>query len=69
MHRRYSNDPRWIIARRPGTDLNGRSFRKGERVYYYPGSRQILAGEAGEQAAAEFSAAAADEDFYTRGRG
>jgi hypothetical protein len=60
----YSNDPRWITAKFPGTDKNGRAFAKGERVFYYPNGRVIVAGEAAEQAAREFEASAMDECVY-----
>lgn len=62
---RYSQDPRWIIARYAGKDTNGRAFTKGERVFYYPNGKKIVSGEAAEQASRDFDAAAFDEDFMS----
>lgn len=64
---RYSGDPYWTTAKYPGTDANGRPFRKGDRVFYYPRTKTILTGDAAERASAEFDAAAFDEDFGYRG--
>ena len=62
---RYSYDPRWITAKYPGTDMHGHLFAKGARVYYYPRTRQIVAGETAEQADRDFQAAAFDEAQIT----
>lgn len=64
---RYSGDPYWLTAKYPGVDNKGRPFKKGERVFYYPRTKTILTGEDAERAAAEFEAAAFDEDFGYRG--
>lgn len=61
----YSNDPRWISAKYAGTDINGRAFAKGERVFYYPSTRTIVSGAAAEQASREFESAAMDEAFMS----
>ena len=37
--------------------------KRGDRVFYYPLTKTILAGEAAEQASADFEAASFDEDF------
>ena len=47
---RYRIDARWITAKCPGTDANGRRFDKGERVFYFPALREIISGERAEQA-------------------
>lgn len=60
----YSNDPRWIIARRAGVDARGQKFDAGDTVYYYPLTKVILTGEAAKQAAREFQAALDDEVSY-----
>lgn len=65
---RYSGDPRRIIAKYPGVDSKGRSFKKGEEVTYYPRTKTIISGVEGEQAYRDFLSAAADEDVYM-GRG
>jgi hypothetical protein len=62
MMTRYAKDPRWLTARWDGTDANGRAFKKGERIFYYPNGRSTLSGEAAEQAARDFEAEAQDEE-------
>jgi hypothetical protein len=57
----YRNDPRWIVAKYAGKDRNGVPFAKGDRVFYYPSTKTMLAGEAAEQAARDFEAACFDE--------
>jgi hypothetical protein len=59
--KRYNNDPCWITAKWPGKDANGLAFSRGERVFYYPLTKTILAGEAAKQASADFEAACFDE--------
>lgn len=58
-----SLDPRWIVARFPGRDINGREFKKGERVFYYPNGKTIVSGDAAETAARDFAAARDDESM------
>lgn len=65
--RSRGRDPYWITAKYAGKDAKGTPFRKGERVFYYPNDRSILAGKNAEQAAAEFQAAADDERTYNYG--
>ena len=62
---RYSYDPRWITAKYAGTDTHGTKFGKGDRVYYYPRTKQIVAGETAEQADRDFQAAVFDEAQIT----
>jgi hypothetical protein len=57
----YAKDPRFIIAKFAGTDTNGQAFGKGARVFYYPSTKTIIAGEAAAQAARDFEAAKSDE--------
>lgn len=59
-----SKDPRWINSKFDGNDRNGTPYKKGERVFYYPLTRVILAGAAAEQAARDFAAAVADEGGF-----
>ena len=44
----YRNDPRWITAKWPGKDREGAEYKKGARVFYYPLTKTIVAGEAAE---------------------
>ena len=60
----YAGDPRRIIAKYPGVDSKGRSFKKGEEVTYYPRTKTIISGVEGEQAYRDFLSMAADEDAY-----
>lgn len=69
MAARYSRDPYWITAKYPGVDRNGRPFKKGERVFYYPIDRTIISGPEAQAAAEDFEAAAFDEDFGYRAAG
>lgn len=64
---RYSQDPYWMTAKYAGKDKDGTPFKKGDRVFYYPKGKVILAGKAAEQAAAEFQAAVDDERTYNQG--
>ena len=59
--RSYSNDPRWMTARYPGTDAKGSPFKAGDRVFYYPSSKTVYAGENAEAAARDFEAQSFDE--------
>jgi hypothetical protein len=64
---RYSNDPRWIKAKRSGRDDEGKPFRAGEKVLYYPLTKTFMTGKKAEQAWREFEAAREDELLMTRG--
>jgi hypothetical protein len=57
-------DPYWMTAKYPGKDKDGKPFKKGEKVFYYPRTKTILTGPEAEKAAREFASAASDEDFY-----
>jgi hypothetical protein len=61
---RYRNDPRWIKAKYPGIDMDGKPFKRGEMVFYYPKTKDFLTGAAAEKASRGFDSAAEDEDFY-----
>lgn len=64
----YNGDPYWMTAKFPGTCAKtGEPFKRGDRVFYYPRERKCYAGAAGEAAAADFAACAADEEFMTGG--
>lgn len=57
-------DPYWMTAKYPGKDQDGKPFKKGDKVFYYPRTKTILTGDKAEKAAREFGAMAADEDMY-----
>ena len=61
--RSYSGDPRWITAKHDGVDKKGTPIKRGDRVFYYPNSNTIFAGEAAEAAARDFQAAVQDDYF------
>jgi len=64
---RYARDPRWLITRWPAKDGAGNFIPKGTRVFYYPATKAMLTGDAAEQAARDFAAAANDESFMNGG--
>lgn len=41
----------------------GEPFKAGERVFYYPSTKQTFAGDAARDASADFQACAEDEAF------
>lgn len=57
-------DPYWLTAKYPGKDKNGKPFKKGEKVFYYPKTKTILTGPEAEKAAKDFDSASFDEDVY-----
>jgi len=61
---RYARDPYWMVAKYPGKDKNGKPFRAGERVFYYPLTKTVLMGAEAEKAARDFAAHAFDEDGF-----
>lgn len=61
---RYSGDPMWIKARRPGVDVNGKPFKRGAEVLYYPSTKSIISGKEAEQAWREFEAARGRRDVH-----
>jgi hypothetical protein len=64
----YRNDPRWINLRYRAVCAKCRAeLKPGERAFYYPKGRDIFCDGpvgCGRDAAADFTAAAEDEDFY-----
>ena len=61
---KYKGDPYWTVARFNSVDSIGRPVKKGDRIFYYPKTKTVLTGAEADAASAEFSASAADEDFY-----
>jgi len=55
-------NPYWMTVRYAGKDKNGKPFKRGDRVFYYPNTRTCLTGEEAEQAARAFEAARSDDD-------
>lgn len=60
---RFPRDPYWTTAKFNSTDSAGRPVKKGDRIFYYPGTRTVLTGAEAEKASREFACAAADEAF------
>lgn len=62
---KYRGDPRWITTLYPDKCARcGRQIAQRERAFYYPIGRAVYcdAPSCGEEASAEFFAAASDED-------
>ena len=60
---RYKGDPRWITVRYAGQCAKCEvRIARGERAYYHPTTRTMACRACGEKQAAEFQAAAWDED-------
>lgn len=64
---RYSRDPYWLTARRPGICAGPRCtdpIKTGDRIFYYPIGKQTFVGSCAESAARDFASAASDEEGY-----
>lgn len=51
---RYRGDPYWKRAKGEGTSPDGIPYAKGERVFFYPRTGAIYAGDGAARASAEF---------------
>ena len=51
---RYRGDPYWKRAKADGVGVDGTAYKRGERVFYYPRTGAIYAGDAAQRASAEF---------------
>jgi hypothetical protein len=60
-------DPYWMTAKYAGKAQDGTPFKKGDKVFYYPATKTILAGAAADKAARDFQAAVDDERQYNYG--
>jgi hypothetical protein len=61
----FSNDPRWILTRRPGTcGKCHREYPSGTRAFYYPLGKKTYYTVCAALAAQDF-AAAADDDIVS----
>lgn len=58
---RYNGDPYWKRAKADGTGTDGTPYHRGDRVFFYPRSGATYAGDAANQASAEFEELAAIE--------
>lgn len=56
-------DPHWMVAKYAGRDKNGKTFKKGEKVFYYPQTKTILTGADAQQASRDFDAVRFDEGY------
>ncbi len=66
----YSGDPYWTHARfQSQCPRCHTTIRKGDRIFYYPRHKHALCESCGHPAAADFAAAAWDEDLYTQTTG
>lgn len=65
--RRVPRDPVWIKAKYPGTDIDGKPFKKGDKVLYWPNGKRFMQGPKAEQAWRDFQAQIADEIQYNQG--
>lgn len=64
----YRDDPKWIVARYPGTCRHcGEPFKRGADVFYYPKGKATYVNACAARESASFEAAAADEYFATMG--
>jgi hypothetical protein len=54
-------DPYWTVAKFDSVTGNGDKVKKGDRIFYYPRTREVLVGEKAEQASRDFNAACFDE--------
>jgi hypothetical protein len=62
-YNRAGGDPRWIKSKYAGKDSNGKSFKKGEEVLYFPNGRKIFTGKEADKAWRDFESNASDEDW------
>ncbi len=55
-------DPRWMEAKYAGQAKDGTSFRKGERVLYFPNTKSFFVGKQAEKEWKDFLSANGDEE-------
>ena len=55
-------DPRWMEAKYAGQAKDGTSFRKGERVLYFPNTKSFFVGKQAEKEWKDFLSAKGDEE-------
>lgn len=57
-------DPYWLTAKYPGRAKDGTPVKKGDKVLYWPRTKEMLVGPKAEQAWRDFQAQVSDEDAY-----
>ena len=60
--RSHSADPRWMQARFAGVDDEGRSFKKGEEILYWPSTKTVMTGQRAKDAWLRFLSEKGDEE-------
>ena len=55
-------DPRWMEAKHAGQAKDGTSFRKGERVLYFPNTKSFFVGKQAEKEWKDFLSTKGDEE-------
>jgi hypothetical protein len=69
LMKRYSNEPRIINMKYPGSCKDcSCSLKKGDRAFYWPLLKEVKCHDCGDQDYRDFLSNAADEDVY-HGRG
>lgn len=64
----YSKDPYWITARRSGLCAKCDAFvHPGDRVFYWPTTRDVHCAPCGDTSERRFVAEVQDEDFMGGG--
>ena len=58
----YSNDPRWMAAKYPGVDSEGKSFRKGDEILYWPSTKTVMTGATAKDAWRRFLSEKGDDE-------
>jgi len=58
----YSGDPRWMAAKYAGVDSEGKPFKKGDEILYWPRTKKVMTGAKADQAWLDFLSAKGDEE-------
>lgn len=58
----YSGDPKRMKAKYSGIDANGKPFKAGDMVTYFPRTKSIFSGQEGEKEYRDFLSAKGDEE-------
>ena len=61
-------DPKLMKSKYDGIDMNGRKYRRGETILFYPKSKKIVSGKEAEKEYGEFVSSAQDEEWYNSQR-
>ncbi len=61
----YSKDPFWLNAKYGGKCSKcQKEFNKGDKVFYYPLTKDIFFDDCANAASRDFNSLASDEDMY-----